>query len=161
MFNSTRFNVDMQRRFTLLLWCAALALISYVTLDFWHGRNAPLYKKLERQWAEDVNLLEESGKLPQPWFKVKEIEIIGGTPETRALLKRIKKPVGVKNENGSHKLEVLVVIWEEEGKRGTMIQYNLVDLKSGNTIWELGRTLIHSRPDMLTSLKGLVNQIHR
>lgn len=145
----------------MLLWCLALALISYVTLDFWHTRNAPLYKKLERQWAEDVELLEDSGKLPQPWFDVKEIELVGGTPETRNWLKRIKIPVTVKNDVGTYKLEVLVVVWEEEGKRGTMVQYNLVELKSGNTIWELGRTLILSRPDALTSLKALVKQIRR
>lgn len=151
----------MQRRVYLLLWCLAIGLIAYVTLDFWHGRNAPLYKKLERQWFEDVDLLEESGKLPQPWYDVKEVELIGGTPETRNLLKRIKIPVGVKNQGGTYKLEVLVVVWEEEGKRGTMIQYNLVDLKSGNTVWELGRTLIHSRPDLLSSVKALVNTFFR
>ena len=151
----------MHQRVPLLLWCLAAGILAFVLLDFWKARNSPAYVKFERQWASDVRLLEESGKLPRAWQDIREIEIFGGTPETKSWLKRIKVPVTQKNENGRHKLEILVVLWEENGQRGTMIQYDLVDLKSGNCIWKLGRTLKLNRPDFLSDLKNLVNPPHQ
>src|SRR6478609_9054170 len=111
-------------RIYLLLWCASLAIVSYLVLDLWLSRNAPIHKRLERQWAADVKALESSPKLPKPWFDVSEVEIIGGTPESKSWLRQITVPVGPKKENGNHKLEVLVVSWQEDGQSGVMIQYN-------------------------------------
>lgn len=126
----------------LILWCAALAISAYIVLDYWHLRNAPLYKRFERQWAQDIDSLEKSRKLPPPWFDVAEVELIGGNPEGKKWLKQIKVPVDAKNAKGHHKLEVLIVPWHEDGKDGVMLQYNLVDLKTKNMIFELGRTLL-------------------
>ncbi len=148
------------RRLSLVLWCASAGLFAFVMLDFWSERNSPLYKKLESQWSEDVETLERSGKMPAAWFDVSEIELFGGTPETKGWLKRIEVPVRPNKEKGRHKLEVLVVVWEEEGKHGALIQYNLVDLKSQNMIFELGRTLILSenekKPSIETTFKDLI-----
>lgn len=146
----------MDRRFYLLFWCGAIAILAYILLDFWNARNAPMYKRFERQWASDVRLMEESGKLPPAWFDVKEIEIVGGTPETKNWLRRVQIPVQIKNDQGHHKLETLVVLWEEEGKRGVLTQYNLVDLNSGNMVWELGRTLILNKSPAINSVKALL-----
>lgn len=131
----------MSQRLPHLLLGIAVGLTAYVCFDYWLSRNAPLYRRLEIQWTEDVEMLEASNKLPPGWFDVREIEIIGGTPETKEWLARIKVPLKTKSD-GQNKLEVLVVAWEEEGKRGTMVRYDLVDLKTQNNIWELGRTFI-------------------
>ena len=147
------------KRIYLLFWCASIAIFAYVLLDFWNSRNAPLYKRFERQWADDVHSLEASPKLPKPWFDVREVEIFGGTPESKKWLRQIKIPVGQKKANGEHKLEVLIVPWVEEGKTGVMIQYNLVHLKSQNMIFELGRTLILNEPRPKNSLKGVLQDI--
>lgn len=133
------------KRLSLLLLCAAAGLTSYTLLDFYRHQKAPLYKKLEAQWEADVRALEKSGKLPAAWKEVKEIKIIGGTPETKSWLKRIQIPLK-ENPDGKHRLEVLVVVWEENGKKGALIQYNLEDGASANTLMELGRTLILSAP---------------
>jgi hypothetical protein len=148
-------------RLHLLFWCVAVGLLSYIVLDFWSTRNAPLFRKLELQWAQDVELLESSKKLPPGWFDVKEVEITGGTPETKGILRKIRIPVQVKKEDGQHKVEVLVVVWEEEGKRGALIQYNLVNLKTGNMIWELGRTLILSQPQDPNPFKALMEDLRQ
>lgn len=149
------------RRAYLILWCAAVAILAYVLLDFFAARNAPDYKKFEKQWADDVAQLEASPKLPKPWFDVREVELIGGTPESRGWLKEIHIPVVVKKPDGQHKLEVLIVPWEEDGKTGVMIQYNLVDLKSKNMIYELGRTLVLSEPKSKDPLKAFIDEISR
>lgn len=129
------------RRFALLSGCLAVAIASYVLLDFWSRRNGPLYRRFEHQWQEDVRLLESSPRLPKQWFDVKEIELIGGTPETKKWLAQIQVPLKT-NPNGKHRMDVLVVVWEEEGVRGVMVQYNLEELASKNNIWESGRTFI-------------------
>ncbi len=135
------------QRLHLFFWCISVSLFAFVILNFWNDRNAPLYRKFESKWAQDVQLLESSKKVHPGWFETKEIEIIGGTPETKAWLKRIQAPLKPKKEkDGSYKLEILTVAWEEEGKRGALVQYNLVDLKTQNMVWELGRTLILSQP---------------
>ncbi len=136
----------LRKRLASLFLCMAAAVMAFLILDIWSQRNAPLFRKFEMQWATDVRLLEESGKLPKGWFDVREIELIGGTPETKTWLSRIEVPLRAKNPDGHHKLEVLVVIWEEEGTRGALVQYNLVNLKTGNMIFELGRTLLFRKP---------------
>ncbi|MGZ3721911.1 MAG: hypothetical protein ACXVA9_03200, partial [Bdellovibrionales bacterium] len=105
----------------------------------------------------DVEQLEASGKLPKEWSDVSLIEVIGGTPETKDWLGRIYVPLKSK-KGGHYKLEVLVVVWEEEGKRGTLVQYNLVDLKTQNNIYELGRTFILSKPKSKEPFKAMLEE---
>ena len=137
----------LSKRLHLLLWCMAVAILAFIVLDFWNTRNAPLYKKFESQWRQDISLLISSKKLPPPWFDVREVELIGGTPETRGWLPRINSPVIATKPDGKHRLEILIVVWEEQGTHGALIQYNLVNLQSKNMVWELGRTLILSAPN--------------
>jgi len=129
------------QKISLLFGCASAGLLAYITLDMWSARNAPIYKRFERQWAADVERLEASGQLPSAWKEVKDIEVIGGTPETKGWLRRIDIPLR-SNPKGKHKMETLVVAWEENGKRGVLVQYNIEDGKTKNNIFELGRTLI-------------------
>lgn len=131
----------MLNRIHLIVWCLAAAILSFVILEYWNSNNAKSFQKFERLWQEDVALLEQSGKLPAGWFDVAEIVVIGGTPESKDWLKRIKTPLKLKS-GGNFKLEVLVVVWEENRKKGILIQYDLVNKESGNNDWELARTLI-------------------
>lgn len=131
----------MNQRVFLLLWCSAIGLVAFVTLDFYSNRNVPLFKKFESQWQHDVQILEASGKLPKAWFDTGEVVISGGTPDTRAWLQRIKHPLR-QRKDGKAKMEVLVIAWEENGKTGVTLQYNLSDRQSGEWIKEVGRTLI-------------------
>lgn len=134
-----------------------MALLSFIALDYWNEKNAKPYKKLEKLWKEDVRLLNESGKMPASWNHVKEVEVIAGTPETRDWLKRIKIPLAPRG-NPDHKLQALVVVWVEGGKRGTMIQYNLTNLESGDNVYELGRTLILSQPRTKSKFKEFLEE---
>jgi hypothetical protein len=150
----------MRGRLASLLLCVSVGIVAYVCLDFWSARNGPLYKRLERQWQDDVDNLEASHKLPGPWFDVRDLEMYGGTPESRNWIKRIHIPIKTKKD-GHYKMEVLLVAWEEDGKRGALVQYNLVDLKSGNNIWELGRTYILSAPKSGNSLANLWQELRQ
>lgn len=148
------------RRISLLFACLAIALAAFVLLDFWSGRNAPPYLRFQRLWQEDVDQLEASAKLPKGWFDLKEIDVIGGTAETKKWLRLVKVPIKTK-PNGGHRMDVLVVVWEEDGIRGVMVQYNLEDLATKNNIWELGRTFILSRPGDRNDWKQLWESLTR
>ena len=148
----------MQKRFASILLCVAFGIVAYVCLDHWSQLNAPLYKRLERQWQQDVQLLENSHKLPGQWYDVKNLEIYGGTPESKEWLQRIHVPLTTVPQ-GHYTLEVLLVAWEEDGKRGALVQYNLVEIQSKNNIWELGRTFILSKPGPKDSLASLWDEL--
>lgn len=141
------------KRTALLLICLSAGLLSFVMLDLWSSRNAPIFKRLEQRWTDDVELLESSNKLPKGWSDIGEVELFGGNPETKALLRKIEVPIRPKKKDGGHKLEVLVVVWEAEGKRGVLTQYNLIDLKTKNMVAELSRTIMLSDPDAKDPIK--------
>lgn len=136
----------MLNRLHLLIWCVAAGLLAIACFQFWHQRNSPLYQRFESQWRQDIALLEESGKLRPAWFEIREIQIVGGTPETRAWLERISPPIRSKGAEGHFDLEVLTIAWEEAGVYGVTLQYTFTDIKTKNSVWEFGRTLILSRP---------------
>lgn len=147
------------KRFYLLLWGISIAILAYGLLEHWDRRNAADPVKFERLWEEDVHDLESSGKLPKPWFDVREIELVGGNPEGKRWLRQIHVPISIKKPEGDHKLEILVVPWREDGQRGVMIQYNLVNIKSQNMIFELGRTLILSQPHDKDPVKAFLQDL--
>ena len=134
-------SVSMAKRIVLILFCICAGLISYVALDFWASKNGKPDLKFAQLWQEDVELLESSQKLPKAWYSVKEIEVYPGDAQAKVWMKSIHPPIK-KNPNGQFKMEILVLTWEEAGKVGSVIQYDLVDLKTQNLVWELGRTLI-------------------
>lgn len=134
-------SVDMPKKIILLLFCICAGVLSYVTLDYWATNNGIPEKKFEQMWHEDVALLEESKKLPSPWYSIKQIEIYPGDSKAKAWMKNVKVPLE-STSNGKFKMEILVLTWEEDGKAGAVVQYDLVDLKTQNLVWELGRTFI-------------------
>lgn len=143
------------RRIALLICCVAVSTASFVILDFWSARNGPLGKRFERQWRADIRQLEDSGKLPKPWSDLREVVIIGGTPETKKMLRQLNHhPVKTKND-GQHRMEVLIVAWEEEGVQGVLVQYNIEEVESKENVYELGRTLILNRPNLLEEFRWL------
>lgn len=135
-----------RRRIGLLIMALGLAVLSYVAFDLYGSRPQPLHKQLERLWADDIRTLEASKKLPAVWADVGKIGVIPTDPETKEWLGHIQVPLKP-NPNGTHTMEVLLVGWEESGKRGVMIQYNIEDAKTKNTLMELGRNLILSAPE--------------
>jgi hypothetical protein len=132
------------KRLAALFGCLACAVLAYTSFDYWRLRNGPMTKRFESQWEADVKQLEDSQKLPKAWFEVKEFNVIAGNPETRKLLRSIELPFRA-NPHGKFKLDVLMVAWEEPLRTGVLIQYNLEDLRTKNTVFELNRNLVLPR----------------
>lgn len=97
-------------------------------------------ERLSLAWTSDLEVLAQSKKLPAGWLDLKEVEYTPLSPEAGKWLETVKPRFPTKSE-GQFKLEVMIDDWAIDGKSGAMIQYSLVELASGNTVWELGRTL--------------------
>jgi hypothetical protein len=132
----------MNKKVGLILVVSALAVALWVA---WFGLDAnywlaPPHDKMNLSWSRDVRLLEESGRLPTQWNEIKEISIRADNSPIQDWLSGLEAPIR-RNPNGQYRLEVFLIHMIEGNRYGAVIQYNLVDLKNDNTIWEAGRTL--------------------
>lgn len=96
-------------------------------------------ERLQILWEQDLEKLKAANLLPEAWSDIREIELNPTTDNAKLWMKNVQVPILLKS-NGQHRLEILGVSWEEGHSSGLILQYNLVDLKTNNMIWELGRT---------------------
>ncbi len=130
----------MARIIGIMIFCFGLIAIVATVGDltpFWLEQKN---QKIESLWKQDLELLVRNRKLPKEWIDVSEVKVNPLGESAKNLLKDIQVPISTK-PNGAYTLEVSVDDWEENGKKGVMIQYQLFDNKSQNLVWELGRTL--------------------
>lgn len=96
----------------------------------------------------DLENLEKTGHLHKNFRQASELKIIFGSEKTEKFFQRVELPLMLEKINQKKAedtrltsqeflLEVFVDLLEEGG---VILQYDLVDKKSGNTIWELSRT---------------------
>lgn len=129
------------RIFGLVLTFLGMAIAATLISQHLRFSFANPAARLQILWEQDLQLLRAAKKLPPGFDDVKEIQIIPGSDNAKVWLKEIQVPIKVRNE-GQHKMEVLVLTWEEGEVKGAIVQHNLVDLKTNNMIWELGRTYV-------------------
>ena len=121
----------------LALIVGAAAAAQYYNVDYW---LLPSKDKFAVQWKKDVGTLEKSGKLPEGWQQIREISIKTDASPAQNWVVGLEAPMK-KKPDGTYKLEVFIAHWIDNDKYGALIQYNLVDLRTGNTTWELSRNL--------------------
>ena len=96
----------------------------------------PADKRFMQAWERDLKHLRDVKALHPGFRDLKSVEFIATSEKLKVMLK--KYPIDFStNPSGHFKLEVLL---DELNEGGLMMQYDLVELKSGNTVWERGRT---------------------
>ncbi len=125
----------------LFISILALGYFGLEVVELIKLKNASEAERLALIWEKDLQLLIEQKKMPPGWERIREVALIGGTSTARDWIKKITSPVKV-HKDGDHRLEVLLLDWKDEGNEGAIVQYNLIDLKTGNMTWELGRTYV-------------------
>ncbi len=96
------------------------------------------YAKYFKAWTDDVEILRSKNKLPEQFNDVKEVKI---STQNEALRKYYENsPVIHTKPDGAHILEIFLGELEQGG---LVVQYDLVNISSGNTIWEYARTFAH------------------
>jgi hypothetical protein len=132
----------MRRGIGATLVLASIATVGMIVfyaanLTFW---LSPPAEKFKMAWAEDIKLLERSGKLPKEWKQIKDIQVSADNSPAQEWLPDIKPPIAM-SQDGHYRLDVFLVHWIEGKRYGAIVQYNLIDTSTNNTEWELGRTL--------------------
>lgn len=116
---------------------AVLATYDDLT-PFWFNKKN---EKIETLWKQDLELLVRTGSLPKQWTQISEIRLFPLSESTKKLVKEIKMPFR-QHPEGDYLLEISLDDWQENQDYGIVVQYNLINKTTGNTIWELGRTII-------------------
>lgn len=96
-------------------------------------------EKLAFLIKQDFDSLRSTGYLPKNWNEIGSIEVHGDKYPERPWLHTVSLPLFLK-PNGERHLEVQVLPWESEGRFGAVVNYELLDRKTKNTLWEFGRT---------------------
>ena len=121
-----------------LFLIAAIAVLAYVlNAPYW---LRPPQEKFALAWRQDLSHLDKEHKLPEAWKSLKNVEFTSNDEQVIDWYQKTGNPLPV-SENGHFKLQVLGVHFIEGNRYGVMLQYNLVDLKSGNTVGEFSRRL--------------------
>jgi hypothetical protein len=97
-------------------------------------------EKFLTSWQDDVSRLRKSHALPPSWDHIREIEIQSDNSPAVDWVDSLKAKIPI-DSTGTYKLNIMVIHWIEKNKYGAIIQYSIKDLKTGNTIWEVSRTL--------------------
>lgn len=102
--------------------------------------NSTEVERLQSLWNQDVADLEKAKALPEGWYRIKSTEFYSGDNGAQKWIDQKLHPPQKTLPNGTHRLEILLLSFEDKGKIGAIVQYNLVDIKTQNMEWELGRT---------------------
>ncbi len=131
----------LKRFFSVVFLFAAISLIVYTISIVGKNFRFSSTQRLELLWKEDIQNLAKAQKLPQSWRDIRAVERTAPSTDKRASRWTHEVAVPVKvNPNGNYKLDVLFVSQDESPHLKALMQMNIVDIKSGNTIWELDRT---------------------
>lgn len=103
----------------------------------WRSFYSP-EKKLEILWSQDFEILKKSKTLPKGFSELKQVEVYPGSEAMKGFLQNYDYPDFGVHSQGKYKLEIFL---DNTESGEVMIQYDLIDPK-GNTVWELGRTLL-------------------
>jgi len=117
----------------------ALLISTYVAYSYYAFQNFTEEQRLEHLITADFKRLRSSHILPKAFDSISHIEIVTGTEQARSWLEKIKLPIE-QRPDGEFKLEVLLMSFEDEGRTAAVIQYNIVNNKTHDMVWELGRT---------------------
>lgn len=94
---------------------------------------------LEKLWEKDLKKLKIKNQLPKEWKEIGELQYRSMSDLSAQWLNSLKVPVNIKH-NGSYRLDVSLDHIQDNKEVRAIIHYNLVHLKTGNTVWEFGRT---------------------
>lgn len=110
-----------------------------ILIEFNFQRLSPA-SKLQTLVQRDIERLEKHRSLPSSWQNISTIEYSGGDQRAKKWLNQgFRMPLAL-NKSGNYRLEVLILSFEDQSQQFAILQYNLVNLKTQNMEWEMGRT---------------------
>lgn len=95
--------------------------------------------KLYRVWTQDLRTMKKKEQLPKAFGSIKQVTYIPLSKMSAQWMSGIKAPIRL-NSEGRYSLNVEVDHYSKKKRTSAIIHYQLVDIKSGNTVLEFGRT---------------------
>ena len=135
-------NTVILKSFGILSIFSSILIAFIIAKSYWDFKVATPDEKIVKLWQQDISSLKQSGSLPKEWQQIKEVKLIATSDKSKKWANKIKTPPIKTQTNGTHNLEVLLLDWEADGQKGFIVQYDLIESKSQNLIWELGRTFV-------------------
>lgn len=94
--------------------------------------------KLIAMWNADLAILEKTKSLPDAFFDIADVDYLPSGDVLKKLLLTRKPEIKTKAD-GKHSLQIFLD--EMPNEKAVLVQYDVVDKASGNTIWELNRSI--------------------
>ncbi len=139
---------QLMRTFALLLLLISTSAFGFLVWNWIHFHQQTPEQKFESLWIRDLNTLKKSKSVPPAFYDLSEIKVVGGNPQVLGWLPTLHAPIDKKSQGG-HRMEILLVSWTDTDSDAVIVQYDIYDNKTGNLVWELGRTLILRNADSI------------
>lgn len=95
---------------------------------------------INQTWRKDIERLIKNGEIPVAWGQISQVVFHPTDPLTTELASFLQAPVKI-NKEGVYRLEVSIITHQSEQNRTQiLLQHNIVDIQSEDTIWELNKT---------------------
>jgi hypothetical protein len=99
--------------------------------------SVPPEKKFMIAWRRDIKHMGDARSLPKGFNDLKAVEFISTSGKLKQMIKKYPMSEFQTHKDGHYTLEILL---DQLKGGGLMMQYDLVDVRTGNTVWERGRT---------------------
>ena len=116
-----------------------IGILGFSVHQFQSYMNLSDADKVSLLWKRDIEILKREKHLPQIFDQISEFEFFHGSHRAKKWMKDLKVPFE-KKQNGSYVLEILVISIDDKDFNAAVIQMDVIDKKSQNLIYELGRT---------------------
>lgn len=90
--------------------------------------------------SRDLQELRDQGQLPKEWAEIQHVAYEINTPFQKELLGDRKIQSIPESPGGRYKLEIQFVDVPDEENPAIILQLSMIEMESGNKVWELGRT---------------------
>lgn len=138
-FYVTTLYAEHMKWLSALSFFLAVIISVYVAYSYHQFKNLSEEQRLENLITADFAKLRANNVLPRFFDSISKIETQSGTEQAKEWLKKIKFPFKEK-QDGEFTIEVLLMSFEEDEKLAAVIQYNVVDNKTHDMVWEFART---------------------
>ncbi len=127
-------------RYTLTaIMIIGLGMTIHSLYSYWVFEQSSFPDRLLHLWSRDLEA--QRRQVPEFWSQLKEVKWSAGTKRAKEWKEKIAHRLPIKtNASGKYTLEIILLPWMDQGQMGASIQYSVIELESGNTVWESGRT---------------------
>jgi len=123
-----------------VLLTIGIMLVLYSAIRKWHGPNPNTvrYEQLRSSWMADVARLREAKAFPPEIDDISDLKFDMPEGPLKQFVTRAHPAFTTKPEG---KFELHLFMDEMPTEKGVILRYDLVNKATGNTVWEVSRSL--------------------